>query len=104
MATFATLTPVALVAIVAPAEALTLGTAMQPYSDNELHGQDFKAVRSSILDVRRRTNELSESILSSEHEDTFTYNTVPPLKSYFVNVALKRGALIPPVSFELLED
>ena len=104
MATLATITPVALVAVVAPYEAPTFGTGMQAYNVSELHGQDFKMLRSSILEGRKRSKELSESILASEPDDPFAYNTVPPLRSYFVDMVFERGGEILPVPFDLDEE
>lgn len=104
MATLATITPVALVAVIAPYQAPTFGTGMQAYNVSELHGQDFKMLRSSILETRKRSQELSESILASVHDDGFSYNPVPPLRSYVVDVIFERGSEILPVPFDLDEE
>jgi hypothetical protein len=104
MATIAPQPPPAIIASVAPAEALTFGTGAQACNGSELHGQDFKLVHEFIFLVRRRTQELSEAILAVQPDEGFTYNIVPPLRSYFVEMTFERGGKILPVPFELDEE
>ena len=100
----ATLAPPTPSALVAPCDAPSFGTGAQAYNGSELHGRDFTALRQFIWEARGRTQELAESILAPREDKDFTYNTVPPLRSYFVDAVFERGGEILPVPFDLDED
>jgi hypothetical protein len=100
----ATLAPVTPVALVAPAEAFSFGTAAAAFNGSDLHGQDFKALRRFLLVERSRTQELAEQILAPDTDESLTYNPVPPLRTFYVNAVFERGAAILPVPFELDDD
>lgn len=104
MATPAPATPATAVALVAPAETFSFGTAAAAFNGSDLHGQDFKALRRFLLIERSRTQELAEQILATRTDESLTYNPVPPLRTFYVNAVFERGSEILPVPFDLDDD
>ena len=99
----ATLAPPTPAALVWPCDSLSFGTGAHA-NGNDLHGQDFKALKQFVLGVRQRNAELAENFVAAEPAENFSYNTPPPLQSFYVKAVFRQGGEIPPVPFDFQED
>jgi hypothetical protein len=86
-----------------------LGTALDSGQGAvSFHGRDLRIVFQTMLDLRRRNEELMGELLAAtqarEPAEDFDYAPVPPRRSFYIDVLFERGHVIDPVPYEPAEE